>query len=604
MSQREDCCLASVSPIIRVGTGWFIDRRGHILTNTDLENPGGRIRSQLPKSPTGIKGFDEITGGGLPRGRPSLVCGPPGAGKSLFALQFLVNGVTRYAEPGVFLAFEESRAEVLANVGSLGFDLDGLERDGRLLVDALPLEPEAVETGEFDLEALIVRVAWAVERVGAKRLAIDNVEALFAAFGRPALVRSELRRLFRWLKDQELTTVITGERGEGPITRHGIEEYLSDCVGGLDDRVAQDGATRRLRVLKYRGSTHGRNEYPFLIGADGLEVLPITSLSLNQNVSSDRVSSGVFGLDEMLGGEGVFRGSGVLISGTSGTGKTTVAAGFADAACRRGETVLFFGFEESQAEIERNMASVGLDVADWVEQGLLHFHCERPTTFGLEDHLATMQRLIQKFAPTLVVIDPVSSLARGTTPFDVSAMLMRQIYYLKSAGVTAVMTVLSEESGLEHAIQSISSLVDTWLEVVMLEAFGERNRGLYVLKSRGMAHSNQIREFLLSDSGVSLVTVVVGAGGVLTGSARVAAESAERATALGLTLESEELARALERRRESVEAHVAQLRADFVAEESLTKRLIETSEKRQEAARLERLAQGHRRTIGPAADEP
>jgi circadian clock protein KaiC len=574
------------------------------LTNTDLENPGGRIRSQLPKSPTGIKGFDEITGGGLPRGRPSLVCGPPGAGKSLFALQFLVNGVTRYAEPGVFLAFEESRAEVLANVGSLGFDLDGLERDGRLLVDALPLEPEAVETGEFDLEALIVRVAWAVERVGAKRLAIDNVEALFAAFGRPALVRSELRRLFRWLKDQELTTVITGERGEGPITRHGIEEYLSDCVVVLDDRVAQDVATRRLRVLKYRGSTHGRNEYPFLIGADGLEVLPITSLSLNQNVSSDRVSSGVFGLDEMLGGEGVFRGSGVLISGTSGTGKTTVAAGFADAACRRGETVLFFGFEESQAEIERNMASVGLDVADWVEQGLLHFHCERPTTFGLEDHLATMQRLIQKFAPTLVVIDPVSSLARGTTPFDVSAMLMRQIYYLKSAGVTAVMTVLSEESGLEHAIQSISSLVDTWLEVVMLEAFGERNRGLYVLKSRGMAHSNQIREFLLSDSGVSLVPVVVGAGGVLTGSARVAAESAERATALGLTLESEELARALERRRESVEAHVAQLRADFVAEESLTKRLIETSEKRQEAARLERLAQGHRRTIGPAADEP
>ena len=604
MSQREDCCLASVSPIIRVGTGWFIDRRGHILTNTDLENPGGRIRSQLPKSPTGIKGFDEITGGGLPRGRPSLVCGPPGAGKSLFALQFLVNGVTRYAEPGVFLAFEESRAEVLANVGSLGFDLDGLERDGRLLVDALPLEPEAVETGEFDLEALIVRVAWAVERVGAKRLAIDNVEALFAAFGRPALVRSELRRLFRWLKDQELTTVITGERGEGPITRHGIEEYLSDCVVVLDDRVAQDVATRRLRVLKYRGSTHGRNEYPFLIGADGLEVLPITSLSLNQNVSSDRVSSGVFGLDEMLGGEGVFRGSGVLISGTSGTGKTTVAAGFADASCRRGQTVLFFGFEESQAEIQRNMASVGLDVADWVEQGLLHFHCERPTTFGLEDHLATMQRLIQKFAPTLVVIDPVSSLARGTTPFDVSAMLMRQIYYLKSAGVTAVMTVLSEESGLEHAIQSISSLVDTWLEVVMLEAFGERNRGLYVLKSRGMAHSNQIREFVVSDTGVNIIPVMVGPDGVLTGSARVAAESAERATALGLTLESEELARALERRRESVEAHVAQLRADFVAEESLTKRLIETSEKRQEAARLERLAQGHRRTIGPAADEP
>jgi circadian clock protein KaiC len=357
-------------------------------------------------------------------------------------------------------------------------------------------------------------------------------------------------------------------------------------------------------VLKYRGSTHGRNEYPFLIGADGLEVLPITSLGLGQGVSSERVSTGVVGLDEMLGGQGVYRGSGVLISGTSGTGKTTIAASVADDACRRGETVLFFGFEESQAEIERNMASIGLDLTGWQEQGLLHFHCERPTTFGLEDHLATMQRLIQKFNPRLVVIDPVSSLARGATPFDVSALLMRQIYYLKSAGITAVMTMLNEQGGLEHPIQSISSLVDTWVQVVMLEAFGERNRGIYVLKSRGMAHSNQIREFLLSDSGVEMIPVVVGPDGVLTGSARVAAESAERATAQGLSRESEELARALERRRGSVESHVAALQADFGAEESLTQRLIETSERAQEAVRRDRLEQGRQRSVRPAADSP
>jgi circadian clock protein KaiC len=393
--------------------------------------------------------------------------------------------------------------------------------------------------------------------------------------------------------------LITGERGEGTLTRHGIEEYLSDCVVVLDDRVVQDVATRRLRVMKYRGSTHGRNEYPFLIGVDGLEVLPITSLGLTQEVSSERASTGVAGLDEMLGGEGVFRGSGVLVSGTSGTGKTTIAASFADAACRRGETVLFFGFEESQAEMQRNMASVGLDLARWVDQGLLHFHCERPTTSGLEDHLATMQRLIQKFAPKLVVIDPVSSLARGATPFDVSAMLMRQIYYLKSAGVTSVMTVLNEQSGLEHPIQSISSLVDTWVQVVMLDALAERNRLLFVLKSRGMAHSNQIREFVLSDGGVEVVPVVVGAEGVLTGSARIAAESAERATSEGLSQESEQLARALERRRESVEAHVATLQADLAAEESLTQRLIEASERRQEAIRADRLAQGRRRTVRP-----
>lgn len=575
-----------------------------MVTNTDIDDADEDQGSVLPKSPTGIKGFDEITGGGLPAGRPSLVCGPPGAGKSLFALQFLVNGATLYGEPGVFLTFEESRADVVADVSSLNFDLDGLEADGRLLVDALILEPQTVDTGEFNLEALMVRAAWAVEKFGAKRVAIDNAEALFAAFSRPALVRSELQRLFRQLKDQGLTTVITGERGRGMLTRHGIEEYLSDCVVVLDDRVVQDVATRRLRVLKYRGSNHGRNEYPFLIGVHGLEVLPITSLELNKHVSAERVSTGVAGLDEMLGGSGVFRGSGVLISGSSGTGKTTIAASFADAACRRGEVVLFFSFEESESEIHRNLASVGMDLARWVDGGLLHFHCERPTTRGLEDHLAVMQRLIQEITPTLVVIDPVSSLARGATAFDVSAMLMRQVYYLKSAGITAVMTVLTDEGELAQSIINISSLVDTSLELATLTALGERNRGLYVLKSRGTAHSNQIREFVLSDTGIEVVPVVIGAEGVLTGSARIAAESAERAAAQGMSHESAELARALEDRRVSVDAHVATLRADFAAEARLTQRLIEASEQRQEAVRLERLAQARRRTARNQENEP
>ena len=574
------------------------------MTNAGVEEMGGHPRSLLPKSPTGITGFDEITGGGLPAGRPSLVCGPPGVGKSLFALQFLVNGVTQYGEPGVFLTFEENRADVVAEVSSLNFDLDGLEADGRLLVDALSLEHPAVDTGEFDLEALMVRLAWAVEKFAAKRVAIDNVEALFSAFSTPALIRSELRRLFRWLKDNGLTTIITGERGKGRLTRHGIEEYLSDCVVVLDDRVVQDVATRRLRVLKYRGSNHGRNEYPFLIGANGLEVLPITSLNLNKNVSAERVSTGVPGLDEMLGGSGVFRGSGVLVSGSSGTGKTTIAASFADAACQRGEVALFFSFEESESEIHRNLASIGMDLARWVDAGLLHFHCERPTTRGLEDHLAEMQRLIQELSPKLVVIDPVSSLARGASAFDVSAMLMRQVYYLKSAGITAVLTVLTDETELAQSIINISSLVDTSLELAILTAPGERNRGIYVLKSRGTAHSNQIREFLLSDNGIEVVPVVIGAEGVLTGSARIAAQSAERYTAQGMSQESAELASALERRRETVDAHVATLRADFEAEELLAQRLIEASEQRQEAVRLDRLAQGRRRTARSPENEP
>lgn len=573
------------------------------MTNAEVEDLSEQTRSVFPKSPTGIQGFDEITGGGLPAGRPSLVCGPPGSGKSLFALQFLVNGATRYGEPGVFLTFEENRADVVADVASLNFDLDGLEGAGRLLVDAMVLEPQAVETGEFDLEALILRLAWAVEKFGAKRVAIDNVEALFGAFSRPALVRAELQRLFRWLKDQGLTAVITGERGEGSLTRRGIEEFLSDCVVVLDDRVIQDVATRRLRVLKYRGSNHGRNEYPFLIGPAGVEVLPITSLGLNKEVSAERVSTGVPGLDEMLGGDGVFKGSGILVSGSSGTGKTTIGASFANAACERGEVVLFFSFEESEAEIHRNMASIGLDLARWVERGLLHFHCERPTTRGLEDHLAMMQQLIQDRAPTLVVIDPVSSLARGGSSFDVSAMLMRQVYYLKAASITAVMTVLTDESELAQSIINISSLVDTSLELVILSALGERNRGLYVLKSRGTKHSNQIREFVLTDAGMEVVPVVIGADGLLTGSARIAAESAEQASAHGLSQESEELAGALERRRETFDAHMATLRDDFAAEERLTQQLIAASEQRQETLRLDRLAQGRRRTARLPEDE-
>ena len=570
---------------------------------TDADDLGEEPGTPLPKCPTGIKGFDEITGGGLPAGRPSLVCGPPGSGKSLFALQFVVNGITHFGEHGLFLTFEQSRAEVVADVGSLPYDLDGLEDAGRLLVDAVVLEPQAVATGEFDLEALLVRLAWAVEKIGAKRVAIDNVEALFTAFNKPALVRSELRRLFRFLKDKELTAVITGERGDGTLTRHGIEEYLSDCVVLLDDRVAQDVATRRLRVMKYRGSNHGRNEYPFLIGVDGLEVLPITSLSLSKEVSAERVSTGVAGLDDMLGGEGVFRGSGVMVSGSSGTGKTTIAASFADAACRRGENVLFFSFEESESEIHRNLTSIGMDLAGWVDQGLLRFHCERPTNRGLEDHLAMMQRLIKEMAPTLVVIDPVSSLARGATAFDVSAMLMRQVYYLKSAGITALMTVLTEEGELAQSVIDISSLVDTVIELVMLNAPGERNRGLFVLKSRGTAHSNQVREFVLSDAGMDLVPVVIGVSGVLTGSARVAAQSGERATAQELALESAKLAGALEDRRVAVEAHVGTLRDDFAADERLTQRLIEASQERQEAVRLDRQAQGQRRTVIPPETE-
>ena len=577
-----------------------------MVTSNDVHDPAGRPGLELPKSPTGITGFDEVSQGGLPTGRPTLVSGPPGAGKSLFALQFLVYGATRCAEPGVFLSFEGNRDKLASDVRGLGIDLDALEQEGRLLVDAQSMAREAVATGEFNLEALMVRMAFAVDKIGAKRVAIDSLESLFAAFSsRPALVRSELLRLFSWLEDRGLTAVITGERAEDTLIRHGMEEFLSDCVVLLDHRVVEEVATRRLRILKYRGSTHGRNEYPFLIGPDGLEVLPITSLGLYQRVNSERLSTGIAGLDEMLGGLGVFRGSSVLVSGTSGTGKTTIGASFASAACQRGERVLFFSFEESQSEIMRNMASVSLDLAGWVDRGLLHFHCERPTTQGLEDHLATMRRLVEAIVPTLVVIDPVSSLSRGTSMGDVSAMLTRQLYYLKSAGITAVMTSLTEGGNdLEHTELSISSLVDTWLLAITMQTSGERNRGLYVLKSRGMAHSNQIREFLLSSQGVSLVPVYMGPDGVLTGSARAAAEAVETGVGLGAEQESTQLAEAMELRRKALEARMASLWADFEAEESQTARQITATKKREDALRAARLEQGRQRTVKPEDDGP
>jgi len=576
------------------------------MTSPDVAGRGGPARVMLPKSLTGIDGFDEITEGGLPTGRPTLVCGPAGSGKSLFALQFLVNGATRYGEPGVFLTFEEARDDLVANTSSLGLDLAGLERDGKLLIDGVTLQPETiVETGDFNLEALMVRVAWAVEKIGAKRVAIDNVESLFVTFAnRPAMIRSELQRLFRWLKANGLTAVITGERGVDTLTRHGMEEYLADCVVLLDQRVVQEVTTRRLRVLKYRGSIHGTNEYPFLIGLDGMEVLPITSLTMDQQVSDERLSSGMPGLDEMLGGLGVFRASSILISGTSGTGKTTLAANFANAACERGERVLFFSFEESPAEILRNMASVGLDLARWVAAGLLHFHCERPTTLGVEARLVTMQRLIHQIAPMLVIIEPVSSLSSDTQGPDASAMIVRQIHYLKSAGITTVLTSLTGSGSGEPSAQHISSLVDTWVLVRTLEGSGERNRGLYVLKSRGMAHSNQIREFILSDNGVRLVPVYIGPAGVLTGSARAAEETIERDIIAGLDEKAAQLAAALEGRREAVEAHVAAIRTDFETEESLTRRLVETTEERRVALQSERTAEGHKRTAASTVNSP
>jgi circadian clock protein KaiC len=531
----------------------------------------------LDKARTGIAGLDEITGGGLPKGRPTLVCGAAGSGKTLLAVEFLVRGVLEYGEPGVFMTFEETQKELAENCASLGFDLDDMVARKKLALDYVYLERQEIEeTGEYDLEGLFIRLGHLIDSIGAKRVALDTIEALFAGLPNPAILRAELRRLFRWLKDKGVTAVITGERGDGGgLTRYGLEEYVADCVIMLDHRIIDQIATRRLRIVKYRGSTHGTGEYPFLIDQHGISVLPITSLEMAYQVSTERISSGIPRLDTMLEDKGYYRGTSVLVSGTAGSGKTSVAAHFAAAACRRGERCLWFAFEESASQIIRNMRSIGLDLEPWAKQGLLQFHVARPTLYGLEMHLLEMIRLVREYQPRAVVVDPITNFITAGSGLEVKAMLMRLIDYFKTERTTALFTSLTRGgSELEQTEVGVSSLMDTWLLLRDIESNGERNRGLYILKSRGMAHSNQIREFLLTGHGIELVDVYAGsAGGLLTGTARAVQDAQEKAGALARRQEVERRQRDLERKRRALEAQVTVLRADFEAEEEAVRQL-------------------------------
>jgi circadian clock protein KaiC len=527
----------------------------------------GRAQA-LPKARTGVEGLDSITGGGLPCGRPTLVCGSAGCGKTLLAMEFLVRGATEFGEPGVFMAFEETTDELVQNVRSLGFDLDALAVEKKVVLEHVRVErSELEENGEYDLDGLFIRLGYAVDSIGAKRVVLDTLETLFGGLSNEAILRSELRRLFRWLKDRGLTAVITAERGDGALTRNGLEEYVSDCVILLDHRVVDQVSTRRLRVVKYRGTFHGTNEYPFLIDETGLSVLPITSKAIEHEASDERVSTGIPSLDVMLGGEGVFRGTSVLVSGTAGTGKSSIAAHFADASCRRRERCLYFGFEESVTEMTRNMRSIGLDLAPWLKKGMLRFIAGRPTLTGIEMHLALMHKHVREFEPRLVIVDPISNLAEAGTLRDAGAMLTRLLDFLKSQQITTVFTSLTAGGSAKETTEvGVSSVIDTWLLLRDIELGGERNRGLYVLKSRGTAHSNQIREFLLTGDGVGLRDVYSGPEGVLTGSMRLAQEAREHAAEQQRRDEFEGRKRAFERRNKELEARIDGLRAELSEE--------------------------------------
>lgn len=571
------------------------DGNATIVSELEQDRPSA---AAIPKSPTGIKGLDDITQGGLPTGRPSLLCGGAGCGKTLFAMTFLVNGANRFGEPGVFMSFEERERDLVENVASLSYDVDGLIDAKQLVIDHVRVEKaEIEESGDYDLEALFVRLGYAIDQIGAKRVVLDTIEALFSGFSDQAVLRGEIRRLFAWLKEKGVTAIITGERGEGQLTRYGIEEYVSDCVILLDNRVLDQISTRRLRIVKYRGSAHGTNEYPFLIDDNGISVLPITSAGLEHKTSANVVPTGVADLDAMFGTGGFYRGSSVLISGLAGTGKSTFSASFADAMCSRGERCLYFAFEESPDQIVRNMRSAGIDLQRHRDSGLLKFEAARPSLFGLEMHLARMYRDIEEFDPSGVVVDPISAF-RGVES-EIHATLLRLADICKSRGITGIFTSLSLAS--DHVTESdrgVSSLMDTWISLTDVESSGERNRVLYVLKSRGMKHSNQLREYTLSDHGIQLIEPYVGSDGVLTGSARLAQEAREREQSLERGQASERRRRELDRRRASVEREIAELRASLEAEEGEVDLLLKQEAEREGIYGSDRAAMAAKRGVG------
>lgn len=527
----------------------------------------------IPKSPTGVEGLDEITHGGFPAGRPTLICGGAGCGKTLLSMQFLIKGIIEFNEPGVFMSFEEPINDLILNVKSLGFDLEKLKKEKKLIVDHVRVErSEIEEAGEYDLEGLFIRLNYAIDSIGAKRVVLDTIESLFAGLNNQAILRAELRRLFHWLKEKGVTAVITGERGESTLTRQGLEEYVSDCVILLDHRVIEQVSTRRLRIVKYRGSTHGTNEYPFLIDDDGISVLPITSLKLNNEVSSEIVSTGVPGLDSMFNGGGFYRGSNVLVSGTAGTAKTTIASYFAYEQCRRGERTIYFAFEESPQQLIRNMQSIGVDLQKYISNGMLQIHSSRPTLNGLELHLLTLRKLIKEYQPTTIIIDPISNLITVGSHHEVRSMLVRLIDMLKLNNITGLFTSLTSQNEYTQpslADDSVSSLVDTWITVRDLEGKGERNRGIFIIKSRGMGHSNQVREFVITEKGIELLEVEVGPEGILTGTARQSNEINKKVKKLRLQNELNRKDREIERKRKVLEANIEALKNEFesVAEE-------------------------------------
>ena len=427
--------------------------------------------NKLHKCLTGIKGFDEVTEGGLPKNRITLISGGAGSGKTLFGIDFLINGALNYKEHGVFMSFEETPDELYKDVASLNLDLKVLVSQKKIALEHVVLERKDVQEKDFNLEGLLIRLEHAIESVNAKRVVLDSIESLFAGITDNGILRLEIKRLFGWLKEKQVTAIVTGEPGQDSYTHHGMEQYISDCIILLDNRVDEEVSVRRIRVVKYRGSNHGTNEYPFVIDDDGLSVIPITSAGLDQPGTAKRVSTGISSLDKLFKGVGYTKGSTILTSGTAGTGKTSLAAAFAIETCKRGERCLFLSYEESAGQLTQNMKSIGFNFEPLIKKGLLKIVSTRPTFFGLEKHLLDLYKTIEEFKPKSVVIDPLTSLIGEGSPREVRSMITRMIDVLKTQGITGFFTSLVSSTAQNDTSGEIgvSSLIDTWIVVRELE---------------------------------------------------------------------------------------------------------------------------------------
>jgi len=522
----------------------------------------------LKKTPSGINGFDEITDGGLPKNRPTIICGNTGSGKTVISMEFLVKGALKYNEPGVFMSFEETREELATNMESLHFDLDSLIKKRKIYIEYLEIDKsQNIEAGRYDLEGLFVRLQNAITSIGAKRVVLDSLDALFYGLNNNA-IRPEIKRLFKWLKEKEVTAIITSESDNGFSTKNGLEQYVADCVIALDNRTVNQTTTRRIKIVKMRGSVHGINEYPFSIDMNGISVLPLISQLANQSLSTVRISSGVKDLDGMLDGKGFFEGSSILVSGSAGTGKTSIAISLINATCIKKIRGLYCAFEESSSQITRNMLSIGLDIEPYIKSGVLKMYSSRPTIQNLELHLIAIQKIIEEFDPKIIVLDPITNLIAEGINTEIRQMLAHFVDFLKSKNITVLFTaaITLETVKSNPSDEGISAMVDTWILVRDIETNSERNRGIYILKSRGMNHSTQVREFVITDNGLSLLPIYISAGGILTGSAK-----------LEHTLQKEEQNKLfkneiktrnseIERKRKMMEENIALLKTNFESE--------------------------------------